>query len=269
MSNGNGCAAGGLVLTTWAPPPPPGGGVALLVPPPPPPPPPPAPPAAVPAPPVTAAFFAPTMEPAAPPAVARPPASIPPSVDWRSQLNPVVTPTPVRHQNKRGGGAGKLLLLVLLVAGGVGGYWYWNNGRPAEPVATAAQEASVFAVGETGTISDLQVTVHQVVDPWTSTVPQEVAPFGTRFVAVEMTLTNLSDQAQRFSTVLGLEVRDSQGRSSSVAFAGSELPSLEGQLEAGTSRTGTAVFQVPLDATGLQLQVRGTVITPAVVWQIG
>jgi hypothetical protein len=211
------------------------------------------------------------MEAATPPA-ARPSASIPPAVDWRSQLNPVVTPTTARHQKKKGGGAGKLLLLLVLVAAGVGGYWYWDNERSAEPTATAEEEAAVpevFSVGETGTTSDLQVTVQQVQDPWQSALPEEVAPFGTRFVAVEMTLTNLGDGPQRFSTILGLEVLDSVGRSSSVAFAGRQLPSLEGELAAGESRTGTAVFQVPFDAAGLQLQVRGTVITPAVVWQLG
>jgi hypothetical protein len=197
---------------------------------------------------------------------------MPPAVDWRSQLNPVVTPTTVRRQRKRGGGAGKLLLLLVLVAGGVGGYWYWRNENVAEPAATAEQATAtpeVFSVGETGTTSDLQVTVQQVQDPWLSSLPEEVAPFGTRFVAVEMTLTNLGEEPQRFSTILGLEVLDSVGRSSSVAFAGRQLPSLEGELAAGESRTGTAVFQVPLDATGLRLQVRGTVITPAVVWQLG
>jgi hypothetical protein len=163
-----------------------------------------------------------------------------------------------------------VLMLLLLVAAGVGGYWYWTNERDPAPAETSAEPATpqVFTVGQTGTTSDLQVTVHQVVDPWTSSVPEEVAPFATRFVAVEMTLTNLGDETQRFSTVLGLEMLDSAGHSSSVAFAGRELPTLEGELLPGASRTGTAVFQVPFDSTGLQLQVRGTVITPAVVWQI-
>ena len=115
-----------------------------------------------------------------------------------------------------------------------------------------------LVMGGTGSTSGLDVTMIQAVDPWTSTNQFESPEAGHRFVAVELNIVNTTGEPQTFSTMLGLEIVDSLGRRWDPAFAGFDLPQLDGEMAAGTNIRGWQVFEVGADATGLQLDVKGS-----------
>lgn len=115
----------------------------------------------------------------------------------------------------------------------------------------------VYAVGQTAHTGDFDVTLHTVEDPYVSSNQFDRPSEGNRFVAVELTVTNTSDEQQPLSTLLGAEVTDSLSRPWDVALAGLDLPQLDGMVPAGESRRGWIVFEVPNDATGLRLRIKG------------
>lgn len=115
----------------------------------------------------------------------------------------------------------------------------------------------VYAIGQTARTGDFDVTLHTVEDPYVPSNPFDRPGDGNRFVAVELTATNTSDVQKPLSTMLGAEVTDSLSRPWDVAFAGFDLPQLDGMVPAGESRRGWIVFEVPNDATGLRLRIKG------------
>jgi hypothetical protein len=137
---------------------------------------------------------------------------------------------------------------------------------PADPTATTTAEPAedsgggqdVYAVGETATSSDLGVTLVTVQDPYESGNEFDVPQPGNRFVAAEVELTNDSDEPITWSSIMGAELTDSQNRPWTVALAGLDLPQLDGDVPAGGARRGWMVFEVPQDATGLQLRIKGS-----------
>jgi hypothetical protein len=138
-----------------------------------------------------------------------------------------------------------------------------GEAAPAEPAPeTVPATAAPADPASTATSSDLAVSVSQVVDPWESGNAVEIPAPGNRYVAVEATLMNTSDGEVSFATLTGIDVQDSTGQAWAVAYAGFDLPGLDGQLSPGESRTGWAVFEVAADRTGLVLRVRGSIIAP-------
>lgn len=134
--------------------------------------------------------------------------------------------------------------------------------EPPEPETPPAD--ATLGVGDSDTTSGFEVTLLQVADPWQPTNEFERPSEGKRFVATELNLVNTRSEAQSFSTILGLEMIDSLGQRWNVAFAGFELPSLDGDVPAGTNIRGWAVYEVPADATGLQLVVKGSLTASGV-----
>jgi len=166
-----------------------------------------------------------------------------------------------------------LLRLVALALACLGGLAVAAHPASALPVATPIQEddeddddsdddddedEDVHDVGDTAHTADLDVTVHGIQDPWVSSneFDTPLDP-NNRFVAVEMTLENTSDEQQSFSTLLQVELIDGQDRGWDVALAGYELPGLDTTLVEGQPRRGFVVFEVPPDATDLQVRVLG------------
>jgi Domain of unknown function (DUF4352) len=116
----------------------------------------------------------------------------------------------------------------------------------------------VYAIGETANTGDFDVTVHAVEDPFVPANQFEVPEEGRRFVAVEATVTNTSDQPLPFSTLAGVELFDQLDRPWTIAVAGTDLPQLDAPTVApGEARRGWVVFSVPPDATELTLRVKG------------
>ena len=128
----------------------------------------------------------------------------------------------------------------------------------AEPAEDTGGGQDVYAVGETATSSDLGVTLVTVQDPYESGNEFDVPQPGNRFVAAEVELTNDTDEPITWSSIMGAELTDSLNRPWTVGFAGLDLPQLDGDVPAGGARRGWVVFEVPQDATGLQLRIKGS-----------
>lgn len=138
------------------------------------------------------------------------------------------------------------------------------------PDAPDAPPQDVYAVGETAHTGVFDVTVHQVVSPWESGNQFEVPRPGHHFVAVEASLVNVDgDELEVWSSFLGAEVSDSLGRPWDTAFAGYELPTLDGDVGLGMTRRGWVVFEVADDATGLLLRIAGNVTATGSLFALG
>jgi hypothetical protein len=162
------------------------------------------------------------------------------------------------------------LLGLIIGAGSVGALATSDDASEDRPVSTASQQPSTptpdettastsqRSVGDTDTTSGLAVTLVGFLDPYTSTNPFDVPGEGNRHVAVELSIQNTTDQRQTFSSILGLELVDDLGRGWNIAFAGVDLPGIDFDLEPGEIRRGWAVFDIPIDARGLTLIVKGS-----------
>lgn len=137
----------------------------------------------------------------------------------------------------------------------------------ADPAATS-DAAGSLTVGSTDDTSGFDVTLLQLVDPWTSTNQFESPDAGNRFIAVELNMVNTTDEIRPFSTLLGMEVIDSLGQRWNPAFAGFDLPQLDGDVNPGSNIRGWQVFEVPADSTGLRLKVAGSLTASGIEFQL-
>lgn len=137
------------------------------------------------------------------------------------------------------------------------------------PVPPASGGQDVYAIGETAHSGDFDVTVHAVQDPYTSTNQFETPQAGQRFVAVEATVTNTSDEPLPFSTLVGVELIDQMDRAYSIAMAGTDLPQLDSMTVApGAARRGWVVFDAPPDATELRIRIKGNLTATGSLFQL-
>ncbi len=63
----------------------------------------------------------------------------------------------------------------------------------------------------------------------------------------------MSDEAEVISSLMMFKMADSEGYNYSVTIADSSKPSLDGELGPGRKMRGEIAFEVPTDATGLEL----------------
>lgn len=170
-----------------------------------------------------------------------------------------------------------LLVLLVIAAALSGGAEDETSQRTSnEATAPAADAAATPAadgqgplgVGSTDNTSGFDVTLLQVVDTWTSTNQFESPAAGNRFVAVELDMVNTTDAIRPFSTLLGFEVIDSLGQRWNPAFAGFDLPQLDGDVAPGANIRGWQVFEVPVDSTGLRLSVKGSLTASGIEFQL-
>lgn len=149
-----------------------------------------------------------------------------------------------------------------------------SNGQPdvtSPPVTTADPDdgPEVYAIGETAHTGQFDVVVHGKQDPWVSTNQFDTPPDGRRFVAVEATVTNTTDQPTGFSTLAGVELIDQLDRPWSVELAGYDLPQLDAVTVApGEARRGWVVFSAPPDATDLRIRIKGNLTANGSVFQL-
>ncbi|MDQ3403551.1 MAG: DUF4352 domain-containing protein, partial [Actinomycetota bacterium] len=188
---------------------------------------------------------------------------------WTGQSRPapVAGPGPaqgyaVPPQKKSGVGKGCLIAvaavvalavlggIIAAVAGSGGDDEASSGGNGSDTTEENAEDPStpggqeVFAVGETAHTGDLDVTVEAVEDPFAATNQLDTPAPGQRFVGVEMTVVNTGDELQVVSTLLQMEVTDSEGRRSQVALAGTDRPQIGGDVPPGETRRGWVVFGV-------------------------
>ena len=96
---------------------------------------------------------------------------------------------------------------------------------------------------------DLEVTVNGATDPYPSTSQYFEPDAGNRWVAVDLTVKNNGSEKVTFSTLVLMELKDSESKVWGVSLAGAASdpnhPQLDGDIVAGDSRRGTVVFELP------------------------
>jgi hypothetical protein len=135
-----------------------------------------------------------------------------------------------------------------------------TSGADADAEATERLDTGqeVHALGEAAHTPSFDVTVVQVVDPYTPTSAFDTEDhLGFRLVAVEADVTNTSDRELQLSTVGGTGLTDAQDRTWDIAIAGVDRPRLDGFIAPDETRRGWIVFEVADDATDLQLRLKG------------
>lgn len=194
---------------------------------------------------------------------------------------PPYGPPPVQP---KGSGCGKMLaigaavvvglIVVLVIVGVMAGS---DDGTAGDetgsgedaPAAGTDDGQEVYAIGQTAHTGEFDVTVHAVQDPFTPTNEFETPQAGQRFVAVEATITNTSEEPLPFSTLAGVELIDQLDRPFSIAIAGTDLPQLDAATVApGEARRGWIVFDVPPDATELRIRIKGNLTANGSVFKL-
>lgn len=125
-----------------------------------------------------------------------------------------------------------------------------------------------YAVGDTAHTSDIDVTVYQVKDPYVSAGEFEVAQPGNRLVAVELEVKDTTGGPQVFSMLVQTELADSLNQPWKATLGPAGLPSVDGDIPADGARRGWVLFEVPADATGLQLRVKGDLTATGATFQL-
>lgn len=132
----------------------------------------------------------------------------------------------------------------------------WGCGETTEPKKattepTKTKQQQTFKIGERVEMGELVITVNSVVDSQGSEFLKPAA--GHVFKIVDCTIENLSDQSQAISSLMMFKMADSEGYNYNVTITDSSKPSLDGELGPGRKMRGEIAFEVPADATGLEL----------------
>ncbi len=165
-------------------------------------------------------------------------------------------------------GLAAIALIIVVVAAGSGSDDTADGSDSAESEVGATTEAGdisaeasgedVYAIGETATSSDLEITVNSVEDPWVPSNEFDTPPAGQRYIGVEMTVVNTADDTAIFSTFAGIEVIDGEGQAWDIAITTSDEPSIDGDVPAWATRKGWVYLTVGEDATDLEMRVKGS-----------
>lgn len=115
-----------------------------------------------------------------------------------------------------------------------------------------------FAKGETATFGNFEVKVTSVTRNYTSDSAYVVPSDGNEFVAVGISVKNVSDSTQSF-TKYDLQLVDGSV-ANDASFSAEAAPSFSGgSIVAGGTATGNIVFEAKKDASDLKLQYETTV----------
>lgn len=109
--------------------------------------------------------------------------------------------------------------------------------------------AKQASVGDTVKLGDWQIKVNEVTDP---VKPQNefVTPAeGTRYVAVNATVSNKSSKAETVSSIMCFDLRDKEGQKFESTITG-EGAQLDGEVPAGGKLKGNVTFEVPTSVKG-------------------
>lgn len=136
------------------------------------------------------------------------------------------------------------------------------------PAVGTAEGQDIYAIGQTATTGGADVTVHTVTDPYVDPNQFATPNDGMRHVAVEVTITNPTDQLVTWSSILGAELTDSANRGWNITFAGTDLPGLDGDIPIQGERRGWLVFEVAADSTGLVVRIKGNLTATGSLFQL-
>ncbi len=164
---------------------------------------------------------------------------------------------------------GVVAIIVIAAVAGGGGDDKGDGGGGDGGSDRGEAVGNVLAVGETDNTSGLDVTLLTVETPFQLGQFESEPEAGQRYIGVELSVTNTTDEDQVLSTLVNTELKDSTGQRFNVALVGLERPQIDGTVLPGDTLRGWAVFEVPNESTGLQLIVRGSLTASGVRFDLG
>ena len=143
---------------------------------------------------------------------------------------------------------------------------------PTQPPTTTVtqQPSGDYKVGDTANTSGLQAKVYGFRDPQPPVDSFNTPKTGNHFVSVDVQITNPGSSQQRFSSLLGFHLLDSQNRQYDEDLtSGGLIPGApDGELAAGQSIRGFVVFETPDGTTGLRFRVQGSITAAGAVFRL-
>ncbi len=148
------------------------------------------------------------------------------------------------------------LAVALVVFGGCGDEGETASskvGGPAAPTTSIGLAAGTYRVGDVVKFGTAEVTVHSVQDPFDPGKPASQAPAGSRLLALDAEVKNVSKDPQPFSGFAQFQVKDSTDKTFNAVPLPTTFPTLGGETQPGTSRRGLVAFQIPEGSTDLKV----------------
>ena len=132
-------------------------------------------------------------------------------------------------------------------------------------VASAPLPAAgdLWAIGDTATTGPIVVTLDGVTDPYTSDELIDPHP-GHRLVALAVEFENLDTVPRTFGISQHVKLVDDRDRPLDIADVGLVLPDPDADLAPSEPRHSLIVFEVPADATNLELYIQGDDTDPGI-----
>jgi len=144
------------------------------------------------------------------------------------------------------------------------------NREPGATSSSGNTKAS-YAVGETASTGDFEVTVYGFENPQPSGNEFVTARPGWHYVSVDVEITNPdSEDQQSFSSLFGFHLLDGENRQydEDLFDAGLEPGAPGGEIAAGQSVRGFVAFEVPDGTSGLKLRVQGSLTASGAVFDL-
>lgn len=133
------------------------------------------------------------------------------------------------------------------------------EGQKQEQQQEQKSKVETFKVGDTIQTKDFKITINSVE---TENGGEFVKPKdGNEFLKLDITIENISKEAQAISSVIMFKVVDKDGRAYNQAFTENQNGQLDGEVGPGRKMTGEYVVEVPKGATGLQLEFDSSLLT--------
>ena len=124
---------------------------------------------------------------------------------------------------------------------------------PAPETPTPVPEPEIFKIGDAVESGDYIFTLNSVREDEGSEFfkPKD----GNIYYIVDMTVENKSDKSVTVSSMLMFNLIDGDSYSYSITFGADTKGQLDGEIGAGRKLRGELTFEIPKDATGLEIEV--------------
>lgn len=153
------------------------------------------------------------------------------------------------------------LAVALVGFGACGGTEDRKVGSARGPDAIEAPDGS-YRVGDIVKLGNEEVVVHGFQDPFDPGLAASKAPAGSRTVAIDAEVRNLTAEPLVISHLAQFEVKDSEDESFKAIALPANIPAVGGVAPAGGSRRGLVGFHVPEASKGLRVVFNNILYVP-------
>lgn len=143
-----------------------------------------------------------------------------------------------------------------------------NKGNSAANAANTetTPKQEIFKIGDSVSFNDLVITLNSVENHAGNEFqkPDE----GKMFLVVDATIENKGEETETVSSLLQLNMADSEGYSYGPMLAMFIDNQLDGQVLAGRKMRGQVAFEVPKEATGLEFIFKNPFTSGQAIWSV-